>query len=255
MEHSKKNLHYFISDVHLGLKSFNPRERERLFASFLNSLPTETDSIYFLGDIFDFWYEYKFVIPKGFTRTLGAMASLVDRGVKLYFIRGNHDLWLYNFLQEEVGVELLEEMTIVKIGRREFCLAHGDELTNNRSHLFLKKIFKNRVLQRLFSALHPRWAFAIASKWSNHNRLSRGIKGNFEEMSRTMVERASLFERQNGVDYFIFGHLHAPGSTTTPKGGELFVLGEWIEGCQYLVYNSYQDKIEWKRGDAACMPN
>lgn len=247
MEHSKATLHYFISDVHLGLKSFNPKRREVAFASFLNSLPESTSSIYFLGDLFDFWYEYKYVIPRGFTRVLGAMSALADRGVKLYFIRGNHDFWTYNYLQDEVGVEVLEEMSTIKIANRVFCLAHGDELTNSKSHLFLKRLFKNRTAQKLFSALHPRWAFALASKWSNHNRLSRGVVGDFKKMSRVMQERAFLFEQSREVDYFIFGHLHATGSAQTPKGATLFILGEWIHGCQYLVYDSKEDRIEWQQ--------
>ena len=170
-----KNLHIFLSDVHLGLRAFNPVKREAEFADFLNNLPQETESLYLLGDIFDFWYEYKYVIPKGFTRTLGALANLSDRGVKIYFFKGNHDLWTYGYLEKEVGFKILEDPTVVDIAGVKFCLAHGDELGDDRGQKILKGIFRNRFLQACFSSLHPRWAFAVALRWSRHNRDRKSV--------------------------------------------------------------------------------
>lgn len=245
---SSSKLYYFLSDVHLGLKAFNPREREKLFASFLYSLPENTDSLYLLGDIFDFWYEYKYVIPRGFSRVLGALAALTDRGVKLYFIRGNHDMWTYDFLQSELGIEVLEEMSVVSIEGKLFCLAHGDELIGDKSHLFLKRIFKNRVLQRIFSSIHPRWAFALAYKWSKYNRLSRGGVLSFRGVDEPLYLVASEYEKEKNIDYFIFGHMHTPGNNLTPRGAGFYILGEWIYNCDYLVYDSEVGQLEWRRG-------
>ena len=115
-------MYYFVSDIHLGLNHLNPVERERRFASFLNGLPADTKAVYMLGDIFDFWYEYKNVVPRGFTRVLGAMAALADRGVEVCFFNGNHDIWTYSYLQNEIGVKLLKQPYIVEIEGKRFCL-------------------------------------------------------------------------------------------------------------------------------------
>lgn len=242
-------LHYFISDVHLGLKGFNPLERERLFADFLLTIPENTAELYLLGDIFDFWYEYKYVIPRGLTRTLGALALLSDRGVKIYFINGNHDVWTYSYLQRELGIIILDELTVRDINGVKFCLAHGDELTGESSHIFLKKMFKNRFLQRAFSAIHPRWAFGLASRWSRHNRLNCGRNFEFRGNEDPLYGVAVEFEKREAVDYFIFGHMHTAGNNLTPKGAGFYILGEWIYGCDYLVYNSLTKELVWQRAD------
>ncbi len=248
MSNYESKLHYFVSDVHLGLKAFNPEQREKRFAGFLYSLPENTDSLYLLGDIFDFWYEYKYVIPRGFSRTLGALGSLFDRGVKIYFIRGNHDVWTYDFLQSELGIIVLEEMSVVSIEGKNFCLAHGDELTGEKSHIFLKKIFKNWVLQKLFSSIHPRWAFAVASRWSKYNRLTKGEQFPFRGEEDPLYPVATEYEKDKNIDYFIFGHIHTPGNNFTPGGAGFYILGEWIHSCDYLVYDTAVKELEWRKG-------
>ena len=243
----KRSLHYFISDVHLGLKAFNPVARERNFARFLYDLPEETTEIYLLGDIFDFWYEYKYVIPNGFARTLGALAHLNDKGVKIYFINGNHDVWTFRYLQEEIGFIVLKEMTIKEIAGTRFCLAHGDELTGERGQKFLKSVFRNRFLQTLFSSIHPRWAFALASGWSKHNRLNSGMDFRFRGVEDPLYEVAANYEKINHVDYFVFGHMHTAGNNLTPKGAGFYILGEWIHGCDYLVFDSSDKSLRWEK--------
>lgn len=239
-------LYYFVSDVHLGLKAFDPVSREKRFADFLYSLPENTEALYLLGDIFDFWYEYRHVVPRGFSRTLGALAFLKDRGVRICFINGNHDVWTYGFLQDEIGVEMLDEMSIHEIDGKLFCLAHGDELMGGKSHILLKKIFKNRLLQRLFSALHPYWAFSLATRWSRHNRLANGSLMHFRGEDDPLYKVASEFEKEKKVDYFVFGHLHTPGNLRTPRGAEFYVLGEWIHGCEYIVYDTMNGEMRWE---------
>lgn len=240
-----KNLHIFLSDVHLGLKAFDPVAREKAFALFINNLPQETDSLYLLGDIFDFWYEYKYVIPRGFARTLGALASLTDRGVKVYFLKGNHDLWTFGFLERELGIKILEEPTLVEIGGLKFCLAHGDELSGERGQKILKSIFRNKFLQSCFSSLHPRVAFAIALRWSRHNRLSKGMQFRFRGKEDPLYNFAAGFEKVHNVDNFIFGHMHTPGDIKTPGGAGFYILGEWIHGCEYLVFDSDKRELSW----------
>ena len=251
---------YFVSDVHLGLDYNNPRERERKFASFLNSLPQNTEALYLLGDIFDFWYEYKDVIPRGYTRVLGALASVVDRGIKVYFFNGNHDIWTYNYLEQEVGVEILKQPYVVDIATKRFCLGHGDGLgCGDLGYKFLRGCFANRFLQVLFSSLHPRIAFSLGNSWSKKNRLEHERRADklssdgvdipyrasfkFKGADERIVKFSEQFQSEQlskhlgKIDYFIFGHLHYRINYPLKNGGELFILGEWIHTCDYLVFD------------------
>ena len=237
----EKNLYYFVSDVHLGLEVGDADARERKFASFLNSLPQNTKALYLLGDIFDFWYEYKNVVPRRFTRTLGALASLVDRGVEVYFFNGNHDIWTYGYFEEEIGMKILQQPYIADIEGKKFCLGHGDGLgEGDWGYKLLNKTFKNRFLQWLFSAVHPRWAFSLAHMWSRHNRLMHESdswvwKGEDERI----VKFANNLQKEHGgsIDYFVFGHFHCRTHMELSSGGEMFILGEWIHNYDYLVFD------------------
>ena len=242
------NLHYFVSDVHLGLRIDSAELIEKRFVAFLRNLPENTASLYLLGDIFDFWYEYKYVVPKGYSRVLGALAELSDRGVNVCFIKGNHDLWTFGYLQKEIGITVLEEAEIVNIAGVRFCLAHGDEFGGERSHLFMKRLFKNKTLQSMLSSIHPRWVFAFAGRWSRHNRLAKGVEMDFRGASDPLYKYAAAFEKKVKVDNFIFGHMHTPGNCTTPEGAGFYILGEWINGCRYLVFDSDSKMLTWHSG-------
>ena len=238
----ERNLHYFLSDVHLGLDYKNPQARERRFAAFLKRLPENTKAVYLLGDIFDFWYEYKDVIPRKYTRTLGALAELVDTGVEVYFFNGNHDIWTYGYFEQELGLKVLQQPYVVEIGGKKFCLGHGDGLgEGDLGYKFLNGMFKNRFLQWLFSGVHPRWAFSLAHMWSRHNRLMHDDnvwewKG---EKERIVKFAGSMQEQYGGsIDFFIFGHFHYKVRMNLQQGGELFLLGEWIHNdYDYLVFD------------------
>ena len=145
-----RKLTYFVSDVHLGLQVDDPSAREARFVDFLRSLPEETAALYLLGDVWDFWYEYRDVVPKGYVRVFGAIADLIDRGVDVYFFQGNHDVWTYSYF-EELGMKRLEQPSLVEIGGRMFCLGHGDGLGPvPLGYRFLRGVFHSRVLQFLF---------------------------------------------------------------------------------------------------------
>ena len=233
-----KKLYFFVSDVHLGLDVLSPREREKKFVAFLDSLPKETEALYLLGDIFDFWYEYKYVAPKGFTRTLGKLARLVDSGVKVYFFKGNHDLWTFGYLEDEIGLKVLKQPCLVDIEGFTFCLGHGDGLgPGDTSYKFLRSIFHSKLLQILFSNIHPRWAYGLAHSWSKHNRLSKGESYKFRGESESIYKFANEFGKSNKVDYYIFGHLHNRTQISIPSGGEMFIMGEWIHSCDYLCFD------------------
>ena len=242
-------LHFFVSDVHLGLKSSDPVEREARFIRFLDNLPAETESVYLIGDIFDFWFEYKYVIPKGFTRVLGRLAFLNDKGVKLYFFKGNHDMWTFGYLEKEIGLKVMDEPSVVTIGKRKFCLAHGDYLTDAEPiHNLTQKLFRSKFLQGLLARLHPSWTFSFAHRWSENNRISRGEPISFRGVNDPLYGYACEFEKHEKVDYFIFGHMHTPGSVKTPMGAVMYILGEWIRECDYLCYNEEADEIYWLKG-------
>lgn len=234
-----KNLYYFVSDVHLGLRASDPTEVERRFLGFLDSLPENTKALYLLGDIFDFWYEYKYVIPRGHTRVLGRFARLRDRGVELYFFKGNHDIWAYDYFEKELGMRVLEQPYVVDIEGKKFCLGHGDGLGYTPfGFRFIRAIFHSRVLQILFSAIHPRWAFALGYNWSRHSRLAKGGQVQeycFKGEEEPICKFASGYPEK--VDYFIFGHFHTPVQMPLRSGATLYILGDWLNGCEYICFD------------------
>jgi UDP-2,3-diacylglucosamine hydrolase len=243
------SLYFFVSDVHLGLTAFDAHERELRFAKFLRELPSQTKALYLIGDIFDFWFEYKYVVPKGFTRVLGALSSLSDRGVKIFFFKGNHDMWTFGYLEKEIGLEILKDPSVIEINGKRFCLAHGDELSGSQPlHLLMKRMFHSRTLQFLLGMVHPRWTFAVAHSWSKNNRLSGGGVFTFRGINEPLYKYACDFEQKEQVDYFIFGHIHTPGTIKTPLGADFYILGEWIHGCEYLCYDSGTDQMKWLVG-------
>ena len=167
-----KKLTYFVSDVHLGLQVADPAAREERFVSFLKGLPQETSALYMLGDIWDFWYEYRDVVPKGYVRVLAALLELMDGGVDVYFFQGNHDIWTYSYF-ESLGMKKLTQPCRVVIGGKIFCLGHGDGLGPvPAGYRVIKYIFNNKIAQVLFSMLHPWIAYRIGNVWSRHSRLS-----------------------------------------------------------------------------------
>ncbi len=247
---------YFVADVHLGLDYNSPIEREKKFVSFLNSLPNNTTDLFLLGDIFDFWYEYKDVIPNKFTRTLGALASVADRGIKIHFFNGNHDVWTYRYFQKEIGVIMHKQPSVIKINDSYFCLGHGDGLWDKSvGYSILKSIFNCRFLQKLFSALHPRFAFLLGDKWSKHNRLVHTLtKEQYEKLKGEQMKKsvgwAADFQSKNKdtqIDYFIFGHTHTPLEAINANGSKMFILGDWIYHPDYILFKEgelYRVNIE-----------
>ena len=233
----KRNLTYFVSDVHLGLQAFDPADREARFVSFLRGLPQETDALYMLGDIWDFWYEYRDVVPKGYVRVLSALQDLMDRGVKVYFFNGNHDIWTYSYF-EELGMKKLTQPCVVDIAGKKFCLGHGDGLGPTPfGYRVIKYIFNNRVVQRLFSTLHPWIAYRIGNIWSKHSRLSHNEHYEFKGEQEPLYQFAREYSQEHEVDYFIFGHFHATVDQSLPSGSRLLLLKDWISSSPYICFD------------------
>lgn len=223
---------YFVSDVHLGMRCADPAEREERFVSWLRSLSREeTHSLYLLGDIWDFWYEYRDVIPREGTRVVAQLISLMDAGVQVHFIPGNHDIWCYSFF-ESIGIAKHEQPYVTEIGGKTFCLGHGDLLGGARwDYRLMIKAFHFRPLQILFSTLHPWLAFRFGLGWSGGRRTRRApyrFRGEQEPLYRFAVDMAA----ERHVDHFVFGHFHDDVDMTLPGGERFVVLGDWIGGGQ-----------------------
>ncbi|MBP5488221.1 MAG: UDP-2,3-diacylglucosamine diphosphatase [Bacteroidales bacterium] len=227
---AERTLVYFTSDVHLGLTTADPAEREERFVGWLKSLPRDAKALYLLGDIWDFWYEYRDVVPKEGIRVIAQLIDLMDHGVEVWFMPGNHDIWCYSFF-ESLGIRKIRQPYRVEFGGRRFCLGHGDGLKDaRRRYRFMLWVFNNRFLQALFSTLHPRLAFSMARRWSTNNRYTHTPyewKGSDEALVRFAEEEIAAGRK---ADYFIFGHYHVQAAEKLSDGSKLFVIDSWLKG-------------------------
>ena len=164
----KRRLTYFLSDFHLGARYFDsPLDNERRVVAFLDSIKDSAKEIYLLGDILDYWYEYRYVVPRGFTRFFGKIAELSDLGVKIYWFIGNHDIWIFDYLPSELGITVVDGPLVKDISGKRFFLDHGDAVGKRKlSFRILRSVFRNKVCQKLYAAIHPRWTIPFALGWS-----------------------------------------------------------------------------------------
>ena len=234
----ERNLTYFVADVHLGSNPVTAAEKEARFVQFLRSIPArQTSALYMLGDIWDFWYEYKDVVPKGYARVFSALMDLIDAGVAVRFIRGNHDVWTYDYLQS-MGIEVFNQTISVKIGDAVFCLGHGDGLgPGMRAYKFTRAIFYSRVAQRLFSTLHPWIAYRIGRGWSSRRQKKHTSPYNWKGEAEPLYKFALQYNKVRKADYFIFGHFHIPVDMQVEGGSRLIVLGDWKTSSNYLYFD------------------
>ncbi len=228
---------YFVSDVHLGLSGGDPAEREERFVRWLDSLAAEdTEALWLLGDIWDFWYEYRDVIPREGARAVAAVVNLLKAGIPVYYVPGNHDIWMYSFWQG-LGVKVMQQPQVAEMQGKRLLLGHGDALGGgSRKYNFMLKVFHNRVCQKLFSTLHPWLAFRLGKNWSesNYRRHSGYVfKGKDEPLYKFCREECTrLADAGTPVDYCIFGHFHDSVDMTLGEGAapRLVVLRDWIGG-------------------------
>ncbi len=244
----KQHKIYFISDVHLGL--YPPEksaEREKVLVSWLDSIKEDATELYLMGDIFDFWHEYKRVAPRGFTRFLGKIAELSDKGIILHFFTGNHDVWVYDYLAKEIGLTVYRKPVVREINGIRFFLAHGDGLGKGEfGYKILKSIFTNRILQWLFARLHPNFAVGFGLKWSKSSRYAKGIVAepyNGDEKERQVVFAKEKIKTEH-FDYFIFGHRHAPFDIKITPTSRVINLGDWINNFTYGVFDGRQFQLK-----------
>jgi UDP-2,3-diacylglucosamine hydrolase len=237
---AEKKKIYFISDVHLGAPALdNNRKRELLFAEWLDFIKDDAAALFLLGDIFDFWFEYRKVVPRGFTRILGRLADMSDKGIPVHFFNGNHDLWVFDYLPGEIGLIVHPDEYITELNGKKFYMAHGDGLDpHDKGYLLMKKIFSSKTLQWIFSRLHPNFAIHIAHQWSKASRLSKTeSKKEFDYKNENMYKFADNFLNKEQIDYFVFGHRHRLADLELKNNARLILLGDWITNFSYGVFD------------------
>jgi len=237
---------YFASDAHFGLSGPDESQpRERLFAKWLDTVRKDAGEVYLLGDIFDFWFEYKRVVPRGFTRVLGKIAEITDSGIPVHFITGNHDLWIFDYLPAETGAVIHRDPLVREFSGKRFYLAHGDGLDHKeKGFLLLKRIFASRSLQWLFARLHPNFAMWFAHRWSRHSRYSRELVTPFrgEDREQQIIFANRVLEKEH-FDFFVFGHRHIPLDVPLKNGVSRYInTGDWLWHFSYAVFDG--EKME-----------
>lgn len=230
---------YFASDIHLGLPNYREgKEREILFVKWLDSIKHNAKEIYLVGDIFDYWYEYRRVIPKGFTRFLGKIAEITDSGTPVHFFTGNHDVWMFDYFPDELGVTLHREPVVREFNGKQFFIGHGDGLgKGDTGYKLLKWAFTNRVLQWIYSRIHPNFSMWLGTKWSVSSRYSKDISYNFKGEDEHITRFARSIIAREHFDFFVFGHWHAPTIFNLNEASNLVMLGDWIVNNTFACYD------------------
>ena len=223
---------YFISDAHLGARYIiNSREHEMRMVNFLDSIKDDAAELYLLGDILDYWYEYKYVVPRGFVRFFGKLAELADLGVKIFWFTGNHDVWLFYYLSSEVGLTVVKGATELEVMGSKFLLSHGDDVGKQKTmYRITRWCFYNKVCQWLYASIHPRWTYPIATGWSRHNRTTRN-KEKEDSLKVTCSDRLVEFSNQYAsanpqVEHFVYGHVHIARQVTLDNNRTMTILGD-----------------------------
>lgn len=240
---------YFASDFHLGVPDYEKSlEREKRIVRWLDEIKQDASEIYLMGDLFDFWFEYKHTIPKGFVRLLGKIAELVDSGIPVTLFTGNHDMWMFDYLPKELGVTIYREPITREYNGKKFYLGHGDGLgPGDKGYKFIKKVFSNRFCQWLFERLHPNFAIRIANYWSNKSRLSQGSENEKfagEENEWLAIYAKEILKKEH-FNYFIFGHRHLPLNIKLSDTSSYINLGEWVNYNSYAVFDGINLELKY----------
>ncbi|MCM1291243.1 MAG: UDP-2,3-diacylglucosamine diphosphatase [Prevotella sp.] len=234
---------YFLSDAHLGAGYIpDQKKAERRLVHFLDSIKNNATHIFLLGDILDYWFEYRDVVPKGHTRFFGKLAELSDNGIHIEWLTGNHDIWMFGYFEDELGINVHDGSKVISLNNKHFFLNHGDTVGwRPRKFRFIQSLFRNKVCQKLFSAIHPRWTVRFALNWSKHNRELHPDANNLDPDTNTLVSFSKEYlENHPDIDYFIYGHLHILAQTSITekqKSAIITFLGEWINTFSYAHFD------------------
>jgi UDP-2,3-diacylglucosamine hydrolase len=243
---------YFASDFHLGVPDAKASlEREKKIIRWLELIKADAHSIYLLGDIFDFWFEYRNAIPKGFIRLQGKLAQLRDEGIPIFFFTGNHDMWMFDYFPTELGIPIYRKPIELEIGKQLLMIGHGDGLgPGDTSYKFLKKFFDSKLCQWLFARIHPNLGIGIARYWSRNSRIAnmkREEKFNGEE-NEFLLTYCRELEKTRHHDYYIFGHRHLPLDLKVGDHSQYINLGEWVHNYTYASYDGNSVELKTFEG-------
>lgn len=244
----QRDLTYFISDIHLGATYIpDPKAHERRICQWLKNIAPTASRIFMLGDILDYWYEYRYVVPRGFTRFFGTIAELTDSGIEVIWLKGNHDIWIFDYLPSEIGVKVVDGTYITEINGTKFLMEHGDGVGEMRkSYQLMHSLFRAKWAQTLFSTIHPRWTVNFAHKWSGHSRATG------KKYTQTLLpdsDRLVQFVKQYSskdpdIKYFVFGHRHVVVNQKINTNTNIIIIGDCYENMTYGVWNGHQFSIK-----------
>jgi UDP-2,3-diacylglucosamine hydrolase len=231
---------YFVSDCHLGVPNHTQSlEREKKFVVWLESIKNTAKEIYLLGDIFDFWFEYRTVVPKGYVRLLGKLAELSDSGIVIHYFTGNHDMWMFDYFPKELNIQIYRTPVLKEYDGKKFYIGHGDGLgPADHGYKFIKRIFSNKVCQWLFARLHPNFGIGIANYFSRKSRVANGVSDEIflGEEKEHLIQFVKDIQQRNHSDFYIFGHRHLPLDLTI-SDARYINLGDWVSHFTFAVWN------------------
>ena len=247
MEPGKKI--YFASDFHLGVPDHaSSLQRERLIVKWLDEARKDAAEIFLMGDVFDFWFEYRHSAPKGYVRLLGKIAEITDSGIPVSFFTGNHDMWMFEYLPKEIGITIHREPIIREFYGKRFFLGHGDGLgPGDHGYKFIKKVFASPVSHWLFARFHPNFGMGMAQYWSERSRISNGPKDarfNGEEKEWLAIYAKEILKKEH-FDYFVFGHRHLPLDIRLSENSRYVNLGEWVNYNSYAVFDGKDLELKY----------
>lgn len=236
---------YFASDFHLSSPNYEDSlKREKKIISWLNEIEIDAKKIYLLGDIFDFWFEYEKVVPKGFVRLLAKLADLVDKGIKIHFLVGNHDMWMRDYLEKEIGLKVHFKEFIIEEDNQLIFIGHGDGLgKGDYKYKILKSLFTSKICKWIFSRLHPNFGIGLGQAWSNKSRKKQESFKNEEK--EILLGYCKEQQQNNPVDYYVFGHRHIPMEVKIDERANYINLGDWIHHYSYAVLSN--KKLELRK--------
>ncbi len=250
MPNTKKKI-YFASDFHLGAPRYQESlQREKKIVDWLSFIEPTALEIFLVGDLFDFWFEYKHAIPKGFVRLQGKIASLCDSGIPVHVFTGNHDMWIFDYLPKELGISLHRKPIEREFNEKKFLIGHGDGLgPGDRGYKFLKKVFENRFCQWSFARIHPNLGFWMANYFSKTSRIKNGHQDELfhGKENEWLFQFCQDYLQEKEINYFVFGHRHLPLAIPLSEKASYFNLGDWLKYDTYLEFDGEVAQLkQWK---------
>jgi UDP-2,3-diacylglucosamine hydrolase len=239
---------YFASDFHLGVPdAASSLAREKKIVRWLDAIKADAQALFLVGDIFDFWFEYRHAVPKGFIRLQGKLAELTDNGLPVYFFTGNHDMWMFDYFTRELNIPVVRQPVSIQVNGKKLFIGHGDGLgPKDYVYKVLKRIFANKVSQWLFARVHPNLGIGLANYWSRQSRISHTkTEEVYKPGAEWLVFYCTEMEQRQHHDYYIFGHRHLPLEVDINAYSRYINLGEWVNFCSYAEFDGHTVSLKY----------